>query len=79
MRFAPYYEIIAWSNRVQKIQEHHLDTEMTLKKKCMDLNTAKSRAINFAASLNESKKFSATDWVGKIRVVTENGRYLLDV
>ena len=61
-KFKPYYVIGAISKKTNKIREQHLSTEMERMKRPMDLNSAKERARNFAASLNESNTLKVNDW-----------------
>lgn len=65
-KFKPYYIICAHSKRANKIREQRLSTEMERMKKPGSLIEARSRARNFADSLNESNTLTVSDWTPKI-------------
>ena len=65
-KFKPYYIICAHSKRANKIREQRLSTEMERMKKPGSLIEARSRARNFADSLNESNTLTVSDWAPMI-------------
>lgn len=79
-KFKPYYIICAQSRRVNKIREQRLSHEMERMKRPMDLTSAKHRAKEFAASLNEANALSVQDWRPLLFIQhTETQRLPVDV
>jgi hypothetical protein len=79
MLFKPYYLVQAWTKSKGRLQTQFITTEISKGKKCTDLAEATRRADAFAASLNEKRMLQATDWEPKVRLVTDNGNYLVPV
>ena len=79
-RFHPYYVIEAFSKTKNQIQEHIITREVEKRKRCHNLTEAKTRAIEFAYSLNERTANGTTDWVPMIHLQTEHeGKFLVPI
>lgn len=78
-RFHPYYIIEAFSKRQNKLQEHITTQEVKKRQRCTDLTEAKTRAIEFAFSLNEKGAHGATDWRPMLHLQTEDRKYVVSL
>jgi len=79
MLFKPYYLVQAYSAKVKKQQTQYHGTELANNKQLMSAIEAKRRSIAYAASLNESAYANATDWVPLVRLISDNGKFLVDL
>jgi len=78
-KFKNHYIISAFSKSLNKRQEQHLTTEMEMRKRCADLNTAKTRAKSYANSLNETNMLNVADWIPMLHLQTETQRLIINL
>lgn len=72
----PYFMIMAWSKKTQKLL-HEFDGEALVHRKfCCDPTEADLKSKSFATRLNESKKSGVTDWQPKIQLVNGKNKFL---
>jgi hypothetical protein len=79
MLFKPYYLVQAYSQKVQKQQTQYIPNEMGRNKELMNPVEAKRRSIAYAESLNESVSMNASDWKPIVRLISDGGKYLVDL
>jgi hypothetical protein len=77
MLFRPYYLIQAFSKRANKQVTDWQPHEMEIKKRCSNLQEARKRSIQWAMSMNESNHYGHRDWVPIVRLMTDNGDYIV--
>jgi hypothetical protein len=77
-KFKPYYLVQAFSKRVHKQQTQFMSTELTKNHELRSLTEAKKRSIQYAASLNEVNSLGANDWEPIVRIVSENGKFIVE-
>lgn len=78
MKIKPYYLVQSWSPTARKQLESHLSTEMGASHRCRNLTDAHERSIQYAASLCESKMLGRIDWEPRVRLVNDQGSFLVD-
>ena len=79
MLFKSYYLVQAHSRLTQKLQTQFNPNELVKNKELMDIHEAKRRSISYADSLNESVSMNTKDWKPVIRLVTDTGKYIVDI
>jgi hypothetical protein len=77
MLFRPYYLIQAYSKNANKQTTEWLTHELDLKKRCANLQEARERSKQWAAAEREAKRYGYSDWEPIVRLVTDNGSYLV--
>jgi hypothetical protein len=72
----PYFMIMAWSKKTQKLL-HEFDGEALVHRKfCCDPTEADLKSKSFATRLNESKKLGVTDWQPKVQLINGENKFL---
>lgn len=77
MLFRPYYLIQAYSRTANKQTTEWLTHELDVKKRCANLETARERSKQWALAENEANRFGHNDWVPIVRLVTDNGNFIV--
>jgi len=76
-RFQPYYLVQAFSRRANKQQTQFVPREMNKGHRLSSLKEAKRRSIEYARSLNEASSMGYADWQPIVRIVSEQGNYIV--
>lgn len=79
MLFKSYYLVQAHSHSTRKLQTQFNQNELARNKELMDIHEAKRRCISYADSLNESVSMNANDWKPVLRLITDAGKYIVDL
>lgn len=56
-----------------------MSNELSKNKELMSAKEAKRRSLQYAQSLNESVSMNADDWTPIVRLMSDNGNYIVDL